>query len=308
MKILITADLHIHKYRQFDKAGSRLQYAIDQIEWLFETAASIPDCAHIIIAGDLFHQFDTISNTVVNRVALAFSKYLKTYFEMSVWCISGNHDYGSRVNDGYETSIQFLTNISRQFHNADYCNLWCGNQRFVFIPYTGDLNLFRDFWHKMEVDDKTVVICHDTIAGIYDSNIPAILPLDLLSGAKRVFAGHIHRHQVITPTVCHIGSLQHQDLGDVGQRKSALLYDTICNTFDHIYSDFPEFRIGPKADEFNYWVDDKLKAVKGREQAPAVIKYDPTVKTPEQLLETYIQDIVAEDERDLFIQISKMCL
>ena len=160
----------------------------------------------------------------------------------------------------------------------------------------------------MGVDKNTVVICHDTIAGIADSNIPAILPVPFLSGAKRVFAGHIHRHQEITDKICHIGSLQHQDIGDVGQLKAALLYDTYTNTFERIYSDFPEFIIGPKSDDFNYWVDDKLKSVKGREQAPAVIKYDPTVKTPEQLLETYIQDIVAEDDRDFFIQIAKMCL
>lgn len=308
MKILITADLHIHKYRQFDKAGSRLQYAIDQIEWLFKTASAIPNCFHIIIAGDLFHQFDTINNTVVNRVARSFDDCLKKYFEMSVWCISGNHDYGSRTESGYESSIEFLTNISDRFCKRDYCRVTLVDQRFAFIPYTGDLNVFKNHWDKMAVDKDTVVICHDTIAGISDSNIPAILPLDLLSGAKRVFAGHIHRHQVITPTVCHIGSLQHQDLGDFGQRKSALMYDTDTDSFEHIYSNFPEFRIGPKADDFNYWVDDKLKSVKGREQAPAVIKYDPTAKTPEQLLETYIQDIVAEDDRDLFIQISKMCL
>ena len=307
MKILITADLHIHKYRQFDKAGSRLQYAIDQIRWLFKTAAE-RDCHNIFIAGDIFHQFDTINNTVVNRVARTFANNLNTYPDISVWSESGNHDYGSRTEDGYESSIQFLTNISRRFINADYCTVTLGGQRFVFIPYTGDLSVFKHHWYDLHVYEDTVVICHDTIAGITDSNIPAILPLDLLSGAKRVFAGHIHRHQVITPTVCHIGSLQHQDLGDVGQRKSALLYDTDTDTFEHIYSNFPEFRIGPKADEFNYWVDDKLKSVKGREQAPAVIKYDPTVKTPEQLLETYIQDIVAEDDRDLFIQISKMCL
>ena len=307
MKILITADLHIHKYRQFDKAGSRLQYAIDQIEWLFKTASE-NGCQDIIIAGDLFHQFDTINNTVVNRVAQAFAHFLNQYPDISVWCISGNHDYGSRINEWYESSIEFLTNISRRFKNVDYCITTLADQRFVFIPYTGDLNVFEEHWYEMGVDKNTVVICHDTIAGISDSNIPAILPLDLLSGAKRVFAGHIHRHQVITRSVCHIGSLQHQDLGDVGQRKSALLYDTDTDSFEHIYSNFPEFRIGPKADEFNYWVDDKLKSVKGREQAQEVIKYDPTVKTPEQLLETYIQDIVAEDDRDLFIQISKMCL
>jgi DNA repair exonuclease SbcCD nuclease subunit len=307
MKILITADLHIHKYRQFDKAGSRLQYAIDQIEWLFETAAE-RDCRNIFIAGDIFHQFDTINNTVVNRVADGFSTSFKRHPKISSFSISGNHDYGSRIGDQYESSIEFLTNISPRFHNFDYCFLPIDEQKFAFIPYTGDLSLFQEYWHKMGVDKNTVVICHDTIAGISDSNIPAILPLDLLSGAKRVFAGHIHRHQVITPTVCHIGSLQHQDLGDVGQRKSALLYDTDTDSFEHIYSNFPEFRIGVKADEFNYWVDDKLKSVKGREQAPAVIKYDPTVKTPEQLLETYIQDIVAEDDRDFFIQIAKMCL
>lgn len=307
MKILITADLHIHKYRQFDKAGSRLQYAIDQIRWLFKTADA-NGCQHIIIAGDLFHQFDTINNTVVNRVAQAFAHFLNLYPGISVWCISGNHDYGSRVNDWYESSIEFLTNISIRFNNADYWTQRFGFQQFMFIPYTGDLNVFKEHWNDMHICEDTVVICHDTIAGISDSNIPAILPLDLLSGAKRVFAGHIHRHQVITPTVCHIGSLQHQDMGDVGQKKSALLYDTDTDTFEHIYSNFPEFRIGPKADEFNYWVDDKLKAVKGREQVQEVIKYDPTLKTPEQLLETYIQDIVAEDDREFFIQIAKMCL
>ncbi len=307
MKILITADLHIHKYRQFDKAGSRLQYAIDQIEWLFETASIIPGCSHIIIAGDLFHQFDTINNSVVNRVARAFTDYLKEYFEMSVLCISGNHDYGSRINDWYESSIQFLTNIDRRFINADYSHITFDGQRFVFIPYTGDLNVFEKHWYEMGVDKNTVVICHDSIAGISDTNIPAILPMDLLSGAKRVFAGHIHRHQEITPTVCHIGSLQHQDIGDVGQKKSALLYDTETDSLEHIYSNFPEFRIGAKSDDFNYWIEDKLK-IKSRDKAPEVVKYDPTVKTPEQLLETYIQDIVSPDDQTLFIQIAKMCL
>jgi len=306
MKILITADLHIHKYRQFDKAGSRLQYAIDQIRWLFENASD-HGCDNIIIAGDLFHQFDTINNTVVNRVARSFAHFLNQYPKTSVWCISGNHDYGSRINDGYESSIQFLTNIDRRFINTDYSYVNLDGQRFVFIPYTGDLNVFKEYWHKMGVDKDTVVICHDTISGISDSNIPAILPLDLLSGAKRVFAGHIHRHQELTPTVCHIGSLQHQDIGDVGQKKSALLYDTETDTFEHIYSNFPEFIIGPKSDDFNYWIENKLK-IKTKEQAPEVVKYDPTVKTPEQLLETYIKDIVSEDDRDLFIQIAKMCL
>lgn len=226
---------------------------------------------------------------------------------MSVWCISGNHDYGSRVNEGYESSIEFLTKISPRFRNVDYGVLTLDGQKFAFIPYTGDLNVFKKYWYEMHVYNDTVVICHDTIAGISDSNIPAILPLDLLSGAKRVFAGHIHRHQELTPTVCHIGSLQHQDIGDVGQKKSALLYDTDTDTFEHIYSSFPEFIIGPKSDDFNYYIEDKLK-IKTREQAPEVVKYDPTVKTPEQLLETYIQDIVSEDDGYLFIQIAKMCL
>lgn len=308
MKVLITADLHIHKYRQFDKAGSRLQYAIDQIEWLFETASDF-GCRNIFIAGDLFHQFDTINNAVVNRVADRFSTSFKRHPKICSFSISGNHDYGSRIGKGYESSIEFLTNISPNFNYVDYCNvkLIGGLHKFAFIPYTGDLNVFKEWWDKMEVDNETVVICHDSISGISDSNIPAILPLDLLSGAKRVFAGHIHRHQEITPTVCHIGSLQHQDMGDVGQKKSALLYDTETDTFEHIYSGFPEFRIGPKSDDFNYWIEDKIK-VKNKEHAQEVVKYDPTVKTPEQLLETYIQDIVSEDDRDLFIQIAKMCL
>lgn len=269
MKILITADLHIHKYRQFDKAGSRLQYAIDQIEWLFRTASE-NGCDTIFIAGDTFHQFDTINNTVVNRVVDAFSASFKKHPMICTFSISGNHDYGSRNGKGYESSIEFLTNISPKFNYVDYCLVTLDGQRFAFIPYTGDLSLFQEYWYKMEVDANTVVICHDTISGIYDSNIPAILPVPFLSGAKRVFSGHIHRHQEITPTVCHIGSLQHQDMGDVGQRKSALLYDTDTDTFEHIYSNFPEFRIGPKSDDFNYWVEDKLKAVKSQDPGQAV--------------------------------------
>lgn len=238
MKFLILSDLHIHNYSKWDNNGSRLDNCLNVLIDAF-IHCSTNNIKHILFVGDLFDQHKSVPTEVLNKTFDVFSELFKS-FDVDFYAISGNHDLSN--NNTYDieaySSLYILSHMKR-FILLDRKMIDLDGLIIGGLPYFKDINEFNRVYSDNSFNNADILLIHQTPEHDNSMIRPDVYIKDFTN--NMVFCGHIHKHEKLSDHFVIVGSPLHRDLGDEGQDKGFLVYDSTSNTFEIIYLDYPKF-------------------------------------------------------------------
>ena len=248
MKFLVFSDLHIHNYKKFDNNGSRLKNCLSVLVDVFSYAHD-RDIEYILFPGDLYDQQKALSVPVVTKTLQVFTSLFDAFPKIKFIAISGNHDHSSK-NTLDRSAITSLTHLSELFENFILLDnksmeVVANNKTVTVygIPYYSHKEHFIEKVPKLHPnnDGINLLMIHQTPKHSNEM-IPHECTVDDFQDFDFVFCGHIHKHESLSENFVIVGSPLHRDLGDEGQDKGFLIYDTLTNTYDRVLLDYPKFK------------------------------------------------------------------
>lgn len=258
MKFAVISDIHIHNYKKFDENGSRLFNCLRVIEDVF-VYANTHSMKYILISGDLYDQQKSLPTVVVNATIHTFKLLFSKYPNIEVIAISGNHDQSSKnlIDDPAITALSHLDVLFDRFHLIDNSSYIIEKNaeliEILGIPYYSHKEHFLSKIDNQPVRNKSYLMIHQT-----PKHSNPMIPHDFIGDEfpnfDYVFCGHIHRHEQISNNVVLVGSPLHRDLGDEGQEKGFLVFDTDNNSYERVILSYPKIKLSNDPDPFNYTI------------------------------------------------------
>ena len=248
MKALITSDIHVHKYKQFNHNNRRLKYGIKYLEQIFDYANE-NDIPLILIAGDLFNNMSIINTEVVAVVTESFASNFKRYPDIDVVAISGNHDYAGKnlIHAPATSAMEFLAAAFENFHLIDRGEYIRDGIRITGVPYFDYPEHLREDLSEIVLnpEQKNYLMMHQVVGMDNPMIKEDIDPNDpLFDGFDMVFNGHIHDGGSVTKKFINIGSPMHRTASDAETKKGFWTIDlTHPSTleFQDITDHYPQF-------------------------------------------------------------------
>lgn len=225
LKLLITADIHVHSHRNDPK---RIEDGLECLEWIYKTAIK-EQVESVIIAGDLFHnRFQLNSYTYAKVCQLIQQSPIKTLL------LLGNHDM--LYEDRWDTHslIPFKTSPSCVVIDTPQ-TLNIGGIDIDFLPYTplpsSHIPFFANSPAKMlithvAVADAVLNAKFDIKSVEDDSKDKEIISASAFERWNKVYMGHYHYAQQVSKIVEYIGSPMQLSFGEAGQKKHVIILDT----------------------------------------------------------------------------------
>lgn len=249
MKALIVGDIHIDKGISIgknqgpNKLNSRNEDKFKLLNWVQKKCKEY-DVKNVIFTGDIFED----ANISPHLVDLFFSHIL-SYDKLGIFChiILGNHDI-KRIGAEYYSFLNLLNtfNVKNCKVYKDISTIEIEDGLVTFIPFrdrkslecqtTNDALIKLKSLLPKKSDKKHICVGHLTLSGslyvgdeIDDLHNELHCPIDFFSEVfDATFMGHIHKPQVLNknPLVCHVGSLDISDFGEINHEKIICLYDS----------------------------------------------------------------------------------
>lgn len=236
MLVAIYSDLHAHNYKQFDKDGSRLNNCLEAIKDVYDLCDK-SGIGVVLFVGDLFDQQKNLPTVVVNAMARLFKELAKKYPKIICYAITGNHDQAEKslIHREAASALEHVeTMVSTNFIIVDNASARIAEGVIVHgIPYYEYPEHFKQALEEragrvFREAGTNLLLIHQTPSGIMNGHIATDTNTDdpLYDIFDYVFCGHIHTHQQMTDNFCVVGSPIHRDLGDAGEDKGFLIFDT----------------------------------------------------------------------------------
>lgn len=193
--ILVTADIHIHNYRNYNLFSDPL-FRLNQFEKLANRlveAIQVYEVSDIVICGDLLHV--SSPRPIVVKAVFNFLEIISRISKVHVVC--GNHDMDSRSYIGEQhTLLSICEHIPNVFYRDDVI-VDINGKKCYFLGY-------RDNWVECikEKLKKSVdilfghVMPYNVKIGQSDLTLTAGEDLSKIP-ASIAFVGDIHRHQIL---------------------------------------------------------------------------------------------------------------
>lgn len=283
--ILIIGDVHLGKNTSIGKPGSglslnsRISDRLELLSWSLDIAIN-NSVSDIFFVGDIFHDikpdyrlvyefFDFVKNVVSNNI--------------NVHIIFGNHDL-KRIEGKYFSVLDLLNTLKSKhvFLYKEIVSFSIGNFGITCLPFR-DKNCFEqdpqnaskilsslikeqsDILDSFNVSTK-ILLGHIPLEGaIYvgdesdNMNVEVICPDSSFYNYNYTIMGHVHKPQIKSnsPYICHIGSLDITDFGEIDQEKRIILISTkVKNLLKNIIVPIRQLRkifiSVPKLDDFAY--------------------------------------------------------
>jgi DNA repair exonuclease SbcCD nuclease subunit len=263
---IVTSDIHIHKYKQFNEDNRRLKNGIAYLDYIFNFA-SVNEINYILLPGDLYNLMQIVSTEAEDAIVECLQRNFMRYPLIRIIAISGNHDQANKnlIDTPATSALKHLATVFDNFclldHGGSLFRTESGNYIFG-VPYFEHPEHFRIVLkdldsHKTTTNvGKSYLLMHQVVA----SGLPIedhIQPDDpLFDNFDMVFNGHIHEGGEITDKFINVGSPMHRDLGDLGKRKGFWVLDlddpdTI--SFKDITDKFPQFIRKEAGTELTEW-------------------------------------------------------
>ena len=229
-KVIIIGDIHIYNYKQHNKyPGHRLKQFVELAEWLADLGKK-EGIEAFMIAGDFFHVPSPDPLTVNTGI-----KFLKILAEIApVYLTHGQHDYDAKSQESFidknNTLLNIVNNLRtknsvKYFHREKYFSK--SGKVFGFYGWEPKYELPEEFY------DCDFIITHATVTG---SKLPTGIIIKngdkIDSSAKWIFAGDIHKHQVIGNIVIPGVPIQHSFSDDYNT--GVILLDTKSDNWQRI--------------------------------------------------------------------------
>lgn len=188
MQIGIFSDLHIRLYRNNETMYPFMIKTFDHFYQLCKQRK----VKKVLILGDMFHIKNLISSTLLSKSLQYFREKMKEFEHI---IIVGNHD---RINK----ESHFLKIFKNDCHVIeDYEYFDFDGNRFHFLPYFSDDELFEKFKSFKKIKGKNYLFTHLSINGFsYDNGHEdifsslSVTDLDKLK-FNHIFSGHFHSFQ-----------------------------------------------------------------------------------------------------------------
>jgi DNA repair exonuclease SbcCD nuclease subunit len=265
-KVLLWSDLHIAPHK---KEWKRLENCLDVLRWVFKTALQrgIKD---IVFCGDLFHDRNKIDIYVYHRTFEVLQQYLSDN-RMTMYCLVGNHDMWHHEKRDI-TSVRPFEALPGFYFIDETCSIPIQGKVFDFLPFThdpismltklsGEQRSKRVLCGHIAVDGAQLNAMHNTRAEVeieHDGDMVKV-SVDVFKDWQRVFLGHYHGEQKLTPTIEYIGSPLQLSYGEAFQFKHIVVYDTDTDEREYIRNDFsPVHWIIPASDIEKYELKDNF--------------------------------------------------
>jgi len=241
MKIVLTADIHNHQFKNFDKLtenGRSLRLSLyEKSLWYVWEYCKLNGINYWIDAGDFFHSRESISLPVLDMVGRFFQECeLKeeTSGKILKYFLKGNHDINNRIGD--ITSLNILSQYGKVIKNScvEEISLFDHSNYYIrFIPWDEKINFVKE----INKSRSNLVIGHRMIKGSKANNVifngESLEGLDY-SKFDNIFCGHVHQHQKVQDNVYYIGNLVSNNFNDVDQEKGFIVYDFLEKTFEKV--------------------------------------------------------------------------
>jgi len=310
-KAIITSDIHIHTYKQFNEGSRRLKNGIDYLDYIF-ILAHLNGIKVILLPGDLFNNMQIISTAVVNAVIACLNKNFKEFPEIKVFAISGNHDMATKSLLGApaESALEHLSEIFPNFGLLDLSPSAYYRDICIYgIPYMEHAEHFRAILETINkgVDPTriNILLMHQVVAsGLpIEDDIEATDPL--FDKFSMVFNGHIHDNQQITDKFINVGAPMHRDAGDIGKQRGFWIVDLDdpVNTisFKDITDRYPQFihkNVGEELteEEKKQYVICVPNTVTDDVTEQQLTEKYATNLSPQVLLKNYCEEVLPEQE------------
>lgn len=240
MRILITGDKHLGLSSDGESRLPEQRRVLTRcVELLEETGADL-----YVDLGDLFH----VTRPGPDAYEAAF-EYLRAVAEWSgrgegraAFLISGNHEKPTRGDVNALTPLTGFPRFPRVLSTPDVVPL-NGSTALLFLPFVTEWEArcmgfeSAQAWLDEESDvalrewTPLLVFSHLEVPGatahawdVTQRDVGLRIPAALLASERviRIFAGHIHRYQVLE-RVTVVGSSVHVDFGEAADPKGAIL-------------------------------------------------------------------------------------
>lgn len=220
--LYISTDFHL-------KDGN-LQEVIDAHDKIIKQAKEDEVYNHIW-AGDIFDSRQSQRESVL----LALNTIIGMYdtAKMRVFCIPGNHD---------KTNYKNYTSFLEPYRHHPSFNLiddvWrmdFGHVDIVFLPFFDEeLWLERFNSEEFQLYRKTakpkVLISHIAVEGSRNNDgtiVATKIKPAILKDFDKVFLGHYHNYQEVTPKIIHLGSLLQNNYGEDEDKGAWAVYENL---------------------------------------------------------------------------------
>lgn len=260
MKIIITADLHIHEWQEFatNESGhnSRMLAGVAIFRDLRKYAVK-HNITNIIVAGDLFHKRGVIFTAAYNLVVDELAKLKKA--GIKVWLLPGNHDQTDKSGTTDATEALVQAELAAGVKTERGWSIWDLGKRdeltvaaFSYNDRASELLERCDAANRiLERSDAggKIAIFHHGFQGArvgtsleYEVKEPLKAKRLLGMQVDAIFSGHYHGHQAIKGhnNAWYIGSPMQNVRGE-DRDKGFIVYDSSTATFERVRLERPEF-------------------------------------------------------------------
>lgn len=249
MKIAVTADVHAHIYREFNKTtdltgSSRLDQVVNVLRQIKKECLQ-RGIKHLAIAGDLFHVRGKVATVVFNSIY----DEIKTFYEdgIEVLMIPGNHDDNDN-SDLPKHSLHAFKDIEGVKVVDTLSVVEFGGQKIACCRYSKNTKMIVDFINSIEDEDVTL-LGHLGLSGAFvgKGSYPmqdAFRPSDLRPGFFKFIAlGHFHKMQYIEGrnNFFYTGSPLQHSFNDEGAECGFHILDYDTDSSEFIPLDSPKF-------------------------------------------------------------------
>jgi DNA repair exonuclease SbcCD nuclease subunit len=222
MKYIIFGDPHIHSYRSWDNNGSRLKYCFKAINNVFKYAEA-NKIDTILCAGDWYDTHHLLFTKVVNGSIALLQAWTDKAPQITLYCITGNHDLASKNIYGskYSSGLEHLEASCSNFKVLDNSSIKIGECVNIFgVPYYDakeDLErALQDVAAKApepSLVDVNILMLHNTPSNTNDPHLFADFSIHSPYFEKfaQVHCGHIHGKAVLSDKFMLTGSLLHKN-------------------------------------------------------------------------------------------------
>jgi len=232
-KALIFSDIHIHPHK---RSTERLNDCLTALDWAFTLAAD-EKINTIFFIGDLFHDRQKIDVLTYQLTFEIFRKHLNER-DIKMALLLGNHDlwHAQKWNVSSVRPLSALPGVEVIDHPCSYSGKHFNlpAKKIGFLPYTHDPNA-----HIKEIGSGDVLFAHvavddavwnvrygvrSEVAVEHDGNMVKV-GSDIFKDWNRVFLGHYHCAQKLSPTVEYVGSPLQLSFGESLEKKYAIVHN-----------------------------------------------------------------------------------
>lgn len=230
----IISDTHCHNWTMFshvneDGVNSRLRIILNNIE---EAARAVKKRGGdtLFHAGDLFHVRGSVAPSVLNPTLETFRKIVSMGIRPVLIC--GNHDAEFRDTNNLGSAIEALKNVNCMTVNEP-CLFNILGKMIVLMPWQRTPEEFlkaeKKLYEKFPLYCDHDMICHAALNGVFAhlESSQCVDPYAIKKAygnvVKRIFAGHLHKHQALGDGVYSVGALCQHNWGDVGSRAGYMI-------------------------------------------------------------------------------------